>query len=109
MNIGEASIQDALNLDENGSLTAAWEAGYLHDWVTYPQSVYVRERHQRKGHGIGMYRAWVTRGLPLGVAFVAGAAVGADTTYSAAQVWRALRREFPGGHLWVFLGPRDDR
>lgn len=101
MAVGEAPIEEALNLDEDGSLTHAYFGGHLKDYVTFVRYVSVAEPYWGRGFGAGMYRAWVMRGLPEGVAFVAGYRVGADTTESALRVWSSLRQHFLGGPGWV--------
>jgi len=101
MAIGETNIDEALNLDEDGSLTRAYEGGHLGEYVTFVRFVYVNEAYWGRGYGLGMYKAWVERAQPPGVAFVSGARVGADTTPSANRVWRALRKRYLGGPGWV--------
>lgn len=101
MAVGEAPIENALNLDEDGSLTNAYFGGHLQDYVTFVKHVHIAEPFWGRGFGAAMYKAWLLRGQPDGVAFVAGYRVGSDTTESAQRVWASLRRHYLGGPGWV--------
>jgi RimJ/RimL family protein N-acetyltransferase len=101
MAIGEADIDEALDLDEDGSLTRAYAGGHVGDYVTFVRHAGLVEAYWGRGYGLGMYRAWIERAQPEQIAFVSGARVGAETSESATRVWQALRKLYLGGPGWV--------